>query len=169
MEEHFERNTIIPGQAQYSSVDSETQTGLKEILSQPFQYAGFWLRFLALVIDSLIFMLAGVILGFIIGTTGGSAKSIDIPFLIASWLYYALMESSHKQATIGKIVLGISVTDLSGNRISFGRATGRYFAKIISGVLLSIGYIMAAFTAKKQTLHDIIASTLVIKNQTRED
>lgn len=114
-------------------------------------------------------MLAGVILGFIIGTTGGSAKSIDIPFLIASWLYYALMESSHKQATIGKIVLGISVTDLSGNRISFGRATGRYFAKIISGVLLSIGYIMAAFTAKKQTLHDIIASTLVIKNQTRED
>ncbi len=150
MEENFERNTIKPKQAQYSSADSEMQIRFKEILSQSFQYAGFWLRFLALVIDSLIFMLAGVILGFIVSSAGGSAKSLDIPFLVASWLYYALMESSHKQATIGKIVLGISVTDLSGNRISFGRATGRYFAKIISGVILSIGYIMAAFTAKKQ-------------------
>lgn len=169
MEENFERDPIMLGQVQYSSVDSETQRGFKEILSQPFQYAGFWLRFLALVIDSLIFMLTGVILGFIVGTAGGSAKSLDIPLLIVNWLYYALMESSHKQATIGKIVLGISVTDLSGNRISFGRATGRYFAKIISGVILSIGYIIAAFTAKKQALHDIIASTVVIKNQTRED
>jgi len=169
LEENFERNTIKPGQALYSLVDSETQIRFKEILSQSFHYAGFWLRFLALVIDSLIFMLAGVVLGFIVGKAGGSAKSLDIPFLIASWLYFALMESSHKQATIGKIVLGISVTDLSGHPISFGRATGRYFAKIISGVVLSIGYIMAAFTAKKQALHDIIASTVVIKNQTRED
>jgi uncharacterized RDD family membrane protein YckC len=62
------------------------------------------------------------------------------------------------------MVLGISVTDLSGNRISFGRATGRYFSKIISGIIFCIGYIMAAFTAKKQALHDIMASTLVVKH-----
>ena len=83
--------------------------------------------------------------------------------MVVSWLYFALLESSPKQATLGKMALGIKVTDLDGNRISFGRATGRFFAKIISGVILMIGYIMAAFTAKKQALHDIIASTLVIK------
>ena len=131
---------------------------------QHLQYAGVWLRFLALVIDTLIFALAGIILGFILGIMGGSPKSLDIPLFIVGWLYYALLESSVKQATIGKMVLGISVTDLSGNRISFGRATGRYFAKIISGVILCAGYIMAAFTAKKQALHDIMASTLVIKS-----
>lgn len=78
------------------------------------------------------------------------------------WLYYALMESSKRQATLGKMALGIKVTDTDGNRISFGRASGRYFAKFISGFVFMIGYIMAGFTAKKQALHDIIASCLVI-------
>ena len=142
----------------------ENNTGFCKTLPQSLQYAGFWLRFLAFVIDSLIFAIAGIILGFFVGQTGGSTKSLDMPFFIISWLYYALMESSHKRATLGKIVLGISVTDLSGHRISFGRATGRYFGKIISGIILSFGYIMAAFTTKKQALHDIMASTLVIKN-----
>lgn len=157
------------GQTPHSSSGTELGMGYYEALPRQLQYAGFWLRFLALVIDSLIFLLAGVILGFFVGKIAGSAKILDIPLFIASWLYSALMESSPRQATIGKIVLGISVTNLSGNRISFGRATGRYFAKIISGIILSIGYIMAAFTAKKQALHDIIASTVVIKNQTREN
>jgi len=151
-------------QAPHSSSGTELDMEHYEALPRQLHYAGFWLRFLALVIDSLIVVLAGVIFGFILGAMGGSAKSLDIPFFIASWLYCALMESSPRQATIGKMVLGISVTDLSGNRISFGRATGRYFAKIISGIILSIGYIMAAFTAKKQALHDIMASTLVVKN-----
>lgn len=127
------------------------------------RYAGFWLRFLALIIDSLIFLLAGIILAFLVEVMGGSPKGLDIPFLLASWLYYAIMESSSKQGTIGKIVLGISVTDLEGNRISFARATGRYSAKMISSLLLSIGYIVAAFTSRKQALHDIIASTLVVR------
>lgn len=157
-------NPFIPGHD--ASSDTESNTNLYSILPQPPHYAGFWLRFLALVIDTLIFVLAGIILGFSVGTIGVSLKSLDIPLFIIGWLYYALMESSSKQATIGKIVLGISVVDTTGNRISFGRATGRYFAKIISGIILSIGYIMAAFTAKKQALHDILASTLVIKNQT---
>jgi uncharacterized RDD family membrane protein YckC len=90
---------------------------------------------------------------------------ILIPVAIAaSWLYFALMESSARQATIGKLALGLYVTDLQGRRLSFGRATGRFFAKIITGfVPFFIGYIMAGFTARKQTLHDMIAGCLVLK------
>jgi uncharacterized RDD family membrane protein YckC len=88
-----------------------------------------------------------------------------IPLIVVvSWLYFALMESSARQATIGKIALGLFVTDLQGRRLSFGRATGRFFAKIITGLVpLFIGYIMAGFTARKQALHDMIAGCLVLK------
>jgi uncharacterized RDD family membrane protein YckC len=72
------------------------------------------------------------------------------------------MESSVKQATLGKLAIGIIVTDLQGSRITFGRATGRYFGKILSSLILSIGYIMAGFTEKKQALHDMIAGCLVV-------
>jgi uncharacterized RDD family membrane protein YckC len=83
--------------------------------------------------------------------------------LIGGWLYEALMESSAKQATLGKMLLGLMVTDEAGNRISFARASGRHFAKYISSFTLFIGYIMAGFTAKKQALHDMIAGTLVVR------
>ena len=73
------------------------------------------------------------------------------------------MESSVNQGTIGKMALNLKVTDLNGERISFGRATGRFFAKYISSITLLIGYIMAAFTERKQALHDMIAGTYVIK------
>jgi uncharacterized RDD family membrane protein YckC len=74
------------------------------------------------------------------------------------------MESSVRQATFGKSVMSLRVTDDGGQRISFGRATGRFFAKIVSGMVpLLIGYIMAAFTEKKQALHDLIAGTLVLR------
>lgn len=82
---------------------------------------------------------------------------------IVGWIYFAGMESSARQATLGKSAMGLVVTGIDGNRISFLRATGRYFAKWLSAVILLIGYIMAAFTARKQALHDIIASTLVLK------
>lgn len=87
--------------------------------------------------------------------------------IVLQWLYYALMESSKKQATLGKMALGLKVTDMQGNRITFGRATGRYFGKIISGLILNIGYIMAAFTEKKQALHDMMANCLVIIDDPR--
>jgi uncharacterized RDD family membrane protein YckC len=77
------------------------------------------------------------------------------------------MERSAKQATVGKLAIGIKVTDLDGGRISFWRALGRTFAKIISGIILFIGYIMAAFTERKQALHDKIADTLVVKRSAR--
>jgi uncharacterized RDD family membrane protein YckC len=73
------------------------------------------------------------------------------------------MESSKHQGTVGKLILKIKVTDTSGNRISFARATGRYFGKILSGMILLIGYIMAGFTERKQALHDILAGCYVIK------
>jgi len=85
-------------------------------------------------------------------------------FLILTWLYFAGMESSARQATFGKSVMSLHVTNYDGQRISFGHATGRFFAKIISGLIpLAIGYIMAGFTEKKQALHDLIAGTLVLK------
>ena len=76
------------------------------------------------------------------------------------WIYYAMMESSSKQATLGKQLLGLRVTDLAGRRISFGRASGRYFGKYLLGIF---GYIWMAFTDKKQALHDWIANTVVIR------
>jgi len=82
-----------------------------------------------------------------------------------NWLYYALMESSPKQATLGKMALGLKVVDENGMRISFARASGRFFGKILSGLILNIGFIIAGFTAKKQALHDILANCLVIVSE----
>jgi uncharacterized RDD family membrane protein YckC len=92
----------------------------------------------------------------------GGMMMLFVVIAAAGWLYFALMESSSKQGTLGKMALSIVVTDVNGNRITFGRATGRYFGKILSGLILYIGYIMVAFTEKKQGLHDMIAGTLVV-------
>ena len=135
-------------------------------------YAGFWQRFLAAFIDGLITTILSAVAGFVIGFVGaipgggedGATGLAGLIGFVLSWLYYALMESSERQATFGKLALGLRVTDLEGNRISFGRATVRYFAKILSAIILLIGYIMAAFTEKKQALHDMLAGTLVLRS-----
>ena len=85
--------------------------------------------------------------------------------LVLAWLYYTLFESSVKQATLGKLALGIAVKDIDGKRISFGRANARYWCKLLSCAILFIGYIMAGFSKKKQALHDILADTLVINER----
>ena len=85
-----------------------------------------------------------------------------VVIVVIQLLYHAIMESSSKQGTVGKMILNLKVVDLVGNRISFGRATGRFFGKILSGLIFNIGYIMAAFTEKKQSLHDMLAGCLVI-------
>jgi uncharacterized RDD family membrane protein YckC len=141
-------------------------------------YAGFWRRVAAYLIDTIIIdmVILVVAVPFIMIAASssrsgrGSPESAFIvlePFLyilifVGVWLYFALMESSRKQATLGKMSLGIIVTDLLGQRISFGKATGRYFGKIISSLILCIGFMMAGWTQKKQALHDIMADTLVI-------
>jgi len=83
--------------------------------------------------------------------------------VVGAWLYEALLTSSSWQGTVGKRLLSLKVTDLGGNRISFARATGRFFAKILSRMIWHIGFIMVAFTQRKQGLHDFLAGTLVRK------
>jgi uncharacterized RDD family membrane protein YckC len=132
-------------------------------------YAGFWRRVAAFILDGLILSLVELPLN--IGFMGpdmwsqnpSRASGAYTISVVISWLYYSLLESSSKQATVGKMALGIIVTDMDGRRISFGRATGRHFAKILSGLILGIGFLMVAFTEKKQGLHDILAGTLVVK------
>jgi uncharacterized RDD family membrane protein YckC len=119
-------------------------------------YAGFWKRFAAIIIDAVV---VSVGTGIPTAVTFGGGTALVI--LFGPWIYEALMLSSSWQATVGKRVLSIEVTGLDGGRISFARATGRHFAKYISVLLLFAGFVMAAFTAKKQALHDIIAETLV--------
>jgi uncharacterized RDD family membrane protein YckC len=152
------------------------------------EYAGFWLRFLAYLIDSVVMSLGVVLvliplifltgLGALLGQfhpgeelgDAGVFLLVGLIFLFATvslavtWLYHALMESSEWQATVGKKALGLVVTDMAGQRIGFGRATGRHFGKIITNMIpVFIGYIMAAFTERKQALHDMIAGCLVLR------
>lgn len=140
--------------------------------------AGFWRRFAAHALDftvlGLFWMLAGVLL-----FLGITALGLEMPValadaeqyepywnlltLLVGWLYFALQESSWQQATIGKRLIGIEVSDLAGERISFLRATGRYAASALSYLTLGIGFIMAGFTARRQALHDMVAGTLVVR------
>lgn len=149
-------------------------------------YGGFWMRFLAYFIDQLILGIVAGPLYFIvvfprllpiigdaerngepspemIGAIVGAAITYACLILIGTWLYEALLTCSSWQGTIGKKVLRLKVTDEAGNRIGFGRSTGRFFAKILSHLILYIGYIMVGFTDRKRGLHDMIAGTLVMK------
>ena len=119
-------------------------------------YAGFWKRVAALLIDSVVISAAT---GILTAVTFGMAW---FSIFLLPWVYEAIMLSSEKQATVGKMVLGIVVTDVNGGRITFARATGRHFAKWLSALILGIGFLMVAFTEKKQALHDMIADTLVV-------
>lgn len=121
-------------------------------------YAGFWRRFAAYAIDSLLLSVLTAGAHFLLHNT---LALLGI-FLVLSWLYFALLEASPKQATLGKMALGILVTDMEGERISFGAATKRFFGKFISGVTFCIGFLMAGFTENKQALHDLIGGTLVL-------
>jgi len=152
-------------------------------------YANPLKRFVALIIDAIIL---GVVFGIVASLFGmsmfvGMDAAIDPTTgemnpgamggmmagmaglyggsILLNWLYYALMESSSHQATLGKKAMGLIVTDMNGNRISFLRATGRFFGKIVSALIIYIGFIMAFFTQKKQGLHDMMASCLVLDSK----
>jgi len=134
-------------------------------------YAGFWNRFAASFIDSVIVLIGGFLLSLPFLIAEGMSTATTYPFwvifefivsLVIGWLYFTLLESSTKQATIGKMAVRIIVTDLNGRRIRFGRANGRYWGKVISFLILGFGYIITGFTRKKQALHDIMADTLVL-------
>jgi uncharacterized RDD family membrane protein YckC len=159
-------------------------------MSTPQRYAGFWLRFVAHLIDHIVlgipFFLIVMVPIFLFGGLHLLARRgapgppdpvfvaaiflrfffLIVLFVVAQWLYFAGMESSAREATFGKAAMSLRVTGLTGQHLTFGHATGRYFAKIISGLIpLGIGYFMAGFTEKKQALHDMIAGTLVLRQQ----
>ena len=143
-------------------------------------YAGFWLRVAAYLIDNLLlgFVLGNVLLRPLMGKPGGipaddpwflftntspQVSALLLLFLMGNWVYFSVLESSVWRATFGKKILGLQVVDLAGNRLSFARASGRFFGKILSSMTLLIGFLMAGFTARKQALHDILAGCLVIR------
>ncbi len=136
------------------------------------QYASFWKRLVALIIDTIVITIIGGVIGVIIGfgMVANSGGNENIEFLsniagvLVAWLYDALLESSYKQATWGKQIMQIKVSDLDGNRISFLKATGRHYGKYISLITLCIGYLMMLWTEKKQTLHDMMAGCLVTRD-----
>jgi uncharacterized RDD family membrane protein YckC len=122
-------------------------------------FAGFWRRFAALLLDM---MILGAAQG-VIASLPRALRFDGIPELLVTWFYFALLESSEYQATVGKMALGLIVTDEHGGRISFARATGRHFAKILSIILAGFGFVMAAFSSRKQALHDMLAGCLVLR------
>lgn len=133
-------------------IDPDTGQPLPRILEP----AGFWWRALALWLD---YIVIGLILGLL------ALVGLWPAVVLVWWLYYALFESSRWQATPGKRVLGLIVTTEAYETMTFGRASGRFFGMILSYMICCIGFIMAAFTEKKQALHDIIARTLVLKTR----
>ncbi|RAO76483.1 RDD family protein [Dyella jiangningensis] len=158
-------------------------------------YAGFWKRVAAYILDALVLWIPNMLLSGMLGANeaaetylqaklvAGSDPQLALqafdtylhalgPALMAqtvvTWLYFALCESSAWQGTLGKRALGIRVTDLTGARISFLRATGRYFGKLISAFILCFGFLMVAWTQRKQGLHDMLAQTLVLNGRPGE-
>jgi uncharacterized RDD family membrane protein YckC len=143
-------------------------------------YGSFLRRFAAALIDGILLAVVNSILQSITGvaprlkevmaddpTDYSGMMSVAGPIwafgFAVQLVYYAYFESSERQATLGKQAMGLVVTDLNGNRISFGTAAVRFLSKILSGLILGIGYFMQPFTARKQALHDMIAGTLVYK------
>jgi uncharacterized RDD family membrane protein YckC len=151
------------------------------------EYGGFWLRAIAFLIDNIIIgvgILVVVIPLFFLTGLGSILRGIHpedmgdegvmffvgVIFLLATaslvvtWLYHAMLESSEWQATPGKRMFGLVVTDMAGKRVSFARSSGRHFGKIITNMIpLFIGYILAAFTEKKQAVHDLLAGCLILR------
>jgi len=138
---------------------------------EPPLYAGFWRRVAASAIDTLVLVGAMLVPVIALSLAGVAEKTVELVYMgmswVGGWLYYALQHSSSQQATLGKRAIGIKVTDLRGERIGFGRATGRYFATILSSLTLLVGFVMAGFTRQRQALHDMVAGTLVVSRNTR--
>lgn len=158
-------------------------------------YAGFWKRVAAYILDAIILYIPSMLIQKVMGGDAAEATmkqaqlaapgdphvmltalsqyySTMTPALliitVITWLYFAFCESSAWQATIGKLALSIRVTDMHGARISLPRALGRYPAKYLSAFIFCIGFLMVAWTQRRQGLHDMIASTLVLNGRAGE-
>jgi uncharacterized RDD family membrane protein YckC len=137
------------------------------------RYAGFWRRFAAYWIDWFIFFSIELFIAAARGIPLSARQTIEpaelaknlLLGIFIGWLYAATFESSPWQATIGKRAMDVYVTDLKGRRLGFVQASGRFFGKIVSALILGIGFIMIAFTERKQGLHDLLAGCLVVRRQ----
>ena len=176
--------TVLPASPPARSADEtnpyrapEAETG-EELYagSGDVVYAGFWRRWAALFLDQMIIgiplWIVLFVLTFMVTAAGGGEPNPGMVIVLqlgfyavwiaASFFYFVMQESSEAQATFGKRALGIKVTDLEGRRISFKHAAGRWLGAAISYMSMYIGFAMAGFTQRKQALHDLIASTLVV-------
>ncbi|MEO5988394.1 MAG: RDD family protein [Candidatus Eisenbacteria bacterium] len=134
-------------------------------------FGGFWRRVGAAIVDSVILYFPPAIVKVLLGlpllaTSSGPdvAKEllVNLGSLIMLWLYCALLESSSRQATLGQQLLGLQVMDLEARRISFARASGRYFAQFLSALLCGVGYLFNLWTSRRQTLHDLVAGCVIV-------
>jgi uncharacterized RDD family membrane protein YckC/Tfp pilus assembly major pilin PilA len=133
-------------------------------------YAGFWRRFAAYAIDYVLVLLGSAVLGAIATSTGlvdpGAQARLTLLALAGYFLYCTLLESSAWQATVGKRVLGLKVANARGERIGMGRAAARFAAKLLSVLTMFLGYLLIALTRRRQALHDLLAGTLVVFDDT---
>jgi uncharacterized RDD family membrane protein YckC len=133
-------------------------------------YGGFWRRAIAAAID---WLLIGVAVSLSMGYHGQlapphSTVKVVVYYALAAlvaWLYFAAMEASAWQATLGKRVVRVKVMTLDGQRIGFGQATARLLAKLLSLALLGLGFVLAGVDARKQALHDKVAGTQVMRGE----
>lgn len=123
------------------------------------QYSSFGKRFLAYIVDAALVFILSLIINRVIPYIGW------IISLCFSFLYYTMFICSEAQATPGKFLVKIKVTDIEGNRLTVKKSILRFFASWLSGLLLCFGYILSLFTSKKQTLHDLIMETVVIDGE----
>ncbi|MGN7726573.1 RDD family protein [Luteimonas sp. 22616] len=170
--------TVAEPRSPYAPPRAPVQRAADVYLDGEVVYAGFWKRVAANLIDSVIIGLLGMVIGAAIGgllgaafglggglDTGGAVAIqgiVQLLSLVLTASYYGWFYTSVQQATPGKMAIGIKVVRSDGEGCSFWRGFGRYFAMFLSGVILCIGFLMAAFTARKQCLHDMICDTVVV-------
>lgn len=128
------------------------------------RYGGFWRRFAAFALDCAAIALLASGPDFLFRYVTFTWNLTGVAAVVLAWLYFAFFESSPWRATPGKKLLGLRVSDQNGRRVSFWRATVRFFSKFLSGAVFYAGFIMAAFTRRKRALHDYIAGTLVTRS-----
>lgn len=159
--------TSSPYRPPAARVARETETG------EDFAYAGFWVRFGAAVVDAFVlgvpaFLAAGALVA-VIGAAADPALlvlTVYVVPILASWLYFAGMESGARSATLGKRAFHLQVLSADRQeRIGFGRASARFFGRYLSMLVLYIGYLMQPFTARRQALHDLVAGTVVVSRK----
>lgn len=135
-------------------------------MTEQLNYAGFWLRFSAAIIDTLILWIPCSLFRWVFVGNSESAFLLAVDFLQMTlvWcLYYGFLESSRKQGTLGKQILGLRVCDIDRNRLSFTHAVARYLMGFVAAVPFGFGLMMVGWTKRKQGLHDIICKCLVVR------